>query len=227
MSDFVKWFKEQSHREDSVGWVAKWFLHKRQGRFPKKPELFPTCDHWLKVIEDRAAKAQKIAARGAFLTAWEEFHDGPRFDKDVMYVRPTIARLEMVVKGSQERGTLKGEKVLAVSKFHGPVANVGVEERMTTSHGGDWVRLGVSVSIPCYPEEIGDAYRFGEKWVTEKVWEEIEKFRGGAPRQPESDGEIEEVNRADTILAEPVDEPESEPEPEPEENSDEPQDFGI
>lgn len=95
---------------------------------------------------------------------------------NTMLVVPTIARLKRVVKGSHENGEHEEEEEIAVTKFVGPIAEIEVRQRLTTSYGGDWVQIGVSLSLPCYPEEIEDGYNFADEWVTDKIRSEVANF---------------------------------------------------
>lgn len=190
---FFDWFKEQSDRADSVGWVARWFLLAKKGRYPKSADsaTAKSYDAWLRVISDKAAKAMKEPLNGAFVTAWQEFHSleiepvvstkGCISAKDgnSILVTPSVARLRKIVRGSHEKGEIETQEQLAVSRFHSPPAFVEVRQRLTTTYGGDWVQLGVVLSVPCYPEEIEDAHDFCDEWVTEKITEEVRKIQGG------------------------------------------------
>lgn len=116
--------------------------------------------------------------------------------EQTMIIRSTISRLSKVVKGSYEQGSEEKEEEISVSKFLGPVATVGVQQRLTTTFGGDWVQLGVYLSIPCYPEEIEEAFMFGDEWVTRKIQEEVGRV-SGKMNQSSGDSEIkiEEVKK--------------------------------
>ena len=107
-------------------------------------------------------------------------------DDQFVFVRPTIARLEKIVKGSHESGIVEDEEVVCVSKFVSPPATIGCEQRTTTSCGGDWVRIGISLTLPCYPEEIEDAYRFVDNWVSDKLRHEVELLKG-TPKKEQKD----------------------------------------
>lgn len=183
---FIDWFKDQCDRTDAVGWVSTWFQKKRTGRYPK--EELRAVNYWLAVIAKKASKPQKEALKSSFITAWQEFHslaEDPVFAPNgieslssinSIFVVPTIARLKKKVTNSFETGEIEKQDQLAVTRFHSPPAYVEVRQRLTTSFGGDWVQLGVMLSIPCYPEEIEEAHDFCDDWVTMKIEEEVRKI---------------------------------------------------
>jgi len=191
---FKEWLSDQVKREDAVGWVARWFFQAR-GRKPTRDSQ--DALGFYEVAEEKASKAQKDAVRAALDTARAEWKgtlkvkgatvpvDGE--DGDVISVRPTVARLRLAVKGSHESGEIEEEEEIEVTRFKGPVATVGMRQRLTTSYGGDWVQLGVMLSLPCYPEEIEEAFKFADEWITEKIRTEVAKFKGGSLPDAPSD----------------------------------------
>ena len=60
--------------------------------------------------------------------------------------------------------------VIAVRKFVGPHATAGVELFQQWNMGHDnLVASRIIVSIPCYTEELDDAYTWVDRWATEKM----------------------------------------------------------
>jgi len=175
---FKEWLMGQHLRDDAVGWIAKWFLLKGQGRLPvEEPD---TLMGWEVIVERKASKAHKAIGRGALLTAWNEFR-GQTDETSVqtMKVFSTIARLRRVVNGHNETGEEEKEETLAVTKFLGPVSSVTVKYGATVNLG-NWesARIDYSLHVPCYPEEINQAFEFADQWVGDRVEQEAAKIRG-------------------------------------------------
>ena len=54
--------------------------------------------------------------------------------------------------------------------LEGPTCNVGVEASMTINLGDyNSVRIGCSLHLPCYHDEIDEVFDFGKQWVDEKM----------------------------------------------------------
>jgi hypothetical protein len=65
------------------------------------------------------------------------------------------------------------EDVIAVHKFETEPAVVSVDYTLTMNLGNyESARIGVSVHVPCYKEEIDDAYEFAQAWVEARVEKE-------------------------------------------------------
>lgn len=84
---------------------------------------------------------------------------------------------------------------IEVHVFQSPHAFVGLK-RGITINTGNWesVRLDFSLSIPCYPEEIGSAYKFAEKFLDEKMEEEVDAIRGVRPNTENKILELSEIS---------------------------------
>jgi len=86
---------------------------------------------------------------------------------------------------------------LAVHTFQSPQAYVGIKKGITVNMG-NWesVRLDASISIPCYPEEVGSAYKFAEQFVEKRLEKEVNQVKGIESVHPEindlDDDEIEQ-----------------------------------
>lgn len=66
------------------------------------------------------------------------------------------------------------EEKLTVHRFVTAPANVGVDLGLTVNTGNfESARITVSVSVPCYREEIDDAYRWAKEWAEERVKTEV------------------------------------------------------
>jgi hypothetical protein len=65
------------------------------------------------------------------------------------------------------------DESIAVHKFQTDPAEVSVSCALTINLGNfESAKITVSVSIPCYKEEIDDAYDFAQKWVENRIEQE-------------------------------------------------------
>ena len=65
------------------------------------------------------------------------------------------------------------EDLIAVHEFKTEPAKVTVDYSLTMNLGNfSSARIGVSVEIPCYREEVDEAYEFAAKWVEERIQHE-------------------------------------------------------
>lgn len=66
------------------------------------------------------------------------------------------------------------EEKLAVHRFVTAPATVGVDLGLTINTGNfESARISVSVTVPCYREEVESAYEWAKNWVEEKVKTEV------------------------------------------------------
>ena len=66
------------------------------------------------------------------------------------------------------------EEKIDIRVFHGPVAEIGVDARMTINMGDfESVQVGVSVRLPCYVEEIEAAYNAAKKFADVKLNDQV------------------------------------------------------
>ena len=62
------------------------------------------------------------------------------------------------------------EDVIAVHKFETEPATVSVDYSLTMNLGNyESARISVSVSVPCYKEEIDEAYEFARAWAEQRL----------------------------------------------------------
>lgn len=77
------------------------------------------------------------------------------------------------------------EDIVAIHKFETEPAVVHVDYALTMNLGNyESAKISVSVSVPCYKEEIDEAYEFAQAWVEERLSKErdmITSSRGGNP----------------------------------------------
>lgn len=88
----------------------------------------------------------------------------------------------------QEPVTSEEEEILAVHRFITNPAEVEVSVGLTINTGNyNTAKLHVSVRLPCYKEEIDEAYVFAQKWVEDRVQHEkalIDNYRDSKQKNP-------------------------------------------
>lgn len=91
-----------------------------------------------------------------------------------VYVSKTIGT-SRATKSSSE-----AEDVIAVHKFETEPAKVTVDYALTINLGNyESAKIGVSVTIPCYMEEINSAYEFAQSWAEERLAKERDLITAG------------------------------------------------
>ena len=173
---FYEWIKEQHMRDDAVGWFSKW-CSAVKGRVPD--EVSDDLSSWQSIVERKASKPHKAVALGCLTTAWKEWMAAQgKLSNRTMKVKSTLGILERSAKSfhGTEESDQSGEEI-SVSTFEGPVAHISVERRVSLPMGVDWVRVGYSLTLPCYPEEIDAVAGFAERWVDNRLETEIDKLQ--------------------------------------------------
>ena len=62
------------------------------------------------------------------------------------------------------------EETLEVRQFVTPPAKIGLEYGLTVNMGNyNSARVSVTLELPCYVEEINEAYHFAEEWVAARI----------------------------------------------------------
>jgi hypothetical protein len=88
-------------------------------------------------------------------------------------VSKTVGPSKGLVPGEGE------EEVIAVHKFETEPAHVSVDYALTLNLGNyESAKLSVSVTVPCYKEEIDAAYEFASTWAEERIKQERNKVTG-------------------------------------------------
>ena len=98
---------------------------------------------------------------------------------------PTTATVHRTIKdrvlGEQSSQT---DVTIEVNTFATDPARVQVGYGTTLNLGNfESARVDVLVSVPCYKEEIDDAFVAAKKWVEEKVAAEIHEIRSGTTKK--------------------------------------------
>lgn len=88
-------------------------------------------------------------------------------------VTRTVSRAGKVEKEDSESSQI------SVHKFVTEPARVSVEYSLTINLGNyESARVCIGVQVPCYKEEINDAYAFAQSWVEGRVGEEKAAITG-------------------------------------------------
>jgi hypothetical protein len=74
-------------------------------------------------------------------------------------------------------------ETIEVTKFETEPAKVRVGFGLTINLGNyESARLDVSVEVPCYKEQVDDAYDKAKVWVEERVQQEVAEIKGGGSK---------------------------------------------
>lgn len=86
-------------------------------------------------------------------------------------------------KGVRTSGS-ENEDVVAVHKFLTEPAKVSVDYALTINLGNfESAKIGVSVTVPCYLEEVDRAYEFAQAWAEERLTRERDMITAGRSGQ--------------------------------------------
>jgi len=98
--------------------------------------------------------------------------DDKRVENSVIFVTRSIKK-----DGREESS--EDDDIISVHKFRTEPAHVQVDYSLTINLGNfESARVGVSVRVPCYAEEIDDAYAYAQSWVAKRVGEERDLIQG-------------------------------------------------
>lgn len=96
-------------------------------------------------------------------------------------VTAVVTRQYFAGKEPSSKPETKNEE-LTVRLFATEPAKVSVSNGLTLNLGNfESARLDVSVSVPCYREEIDDAYVFALNWVNNRISAEVSEVRKNKP----------------------------------------------
>jgi hypothetical protein len=74
----------------------------------------------------------------------------------------------------------ESEDIIAVHKFVTDPAKVAVDYALTINLGNfESAKIGVSVTVPCYLEEMNEAYEFAQAWAEERLVKERDMITSG------------------------------------------------
>lgn len=177
---FRSWIeKYESDTFDATSYFARWFKK-------KKIEVdSEDKDDYLKILKQHKANS---TVKFAFESAWHwylfsfvqaegEGEVVPGVVEEI--IQPVTVHVKKYLKGPSEEGERSEPETIAVRKFVTQPAIVGLKLGLTRDQGGfESARVDVSLSIPCYVEEISDASRLVEKFVTVKLLNEFKVLEG-------------------------------------------------
>ena len=97
----------------------------------------------------------------------------PKAKNSTMFVSRTIGKAN---ETPEEEGD---EGIIAIHKFETEPATVSVDYSLTMNLGNfESARISVSVQVPCYREEVDEAYEFASAWVEQRIGAERNKIVG-------------------------------------------------
>jgi hypothetical protein len=99
-------------------------------------------------------------------------------ENSTIYVTRTVGPNRGPTTGSES------EDIIAVHKFETAPAKVSVDYALTINLGNfESAKIGISVTVPCYLEEIGEAYEFAQAWAEERLTRERDMITAGRSGQ--------------------------------------------
>lgn len=94
----------------------------------------------------------------------------------------TITKQFKLQSGESESDPVN--ETIQVTKFETEPAKVRVGFGLTINMGNyESARLDVSVEVPCYKEQVDDAYERAKDWVEERVQREVADIKGGGAKR--------------------------------------------
>jgi len=98
--------------------------------------------------------------------------------KDLRQAAQAFVSRQYVVSGEEDGPPTQKDEVLEIHNFTTEPAKVTVEMGMTVNLGNyESARIAVALVLPCYKEEIEDAYEFGREWVEKRTLSEADAAR--------------------------------------------------
>lgn len=95
-------------------------------------------------------------------------------ENSTVYVTRTIGTKGHVSSSAES------EDIIAVHKFTTEPAKVMVDYALTINLGNfESAKIGVSVTVPCYVEEVDRAYEFAQAWAEERLTKERDMVTSG------------------------------------------------
>lgn len=79
------------------------------------------------------------------------------------------------------------DETIEVKTFVTPPASIELGYGLTLNIGNyESARVDVKLSVPCYKEEVDDAYAWAKKWAEERLQQEVKDVRALASPKPNS-----------------------------------------
>lgn len=105
----------------------------------------------------------------------------PELESNKKPLAAVVSRQFFVGKEPSASAETKNEE-LEVRLFATEPAKVTVSNGLTLNLGNyESARLDVSISVPCYREEIDEAYTFAQNWVERRLSAEVSDVRKNKP----------------------------------------------
>lgn len=91
-----------------------------------------------------------------------------------------VARIGVrFVRNGRDEDVRETEELVAVGKFDGPPAIVHRGYGLTLNLGNyESARFDVSISMPCYPEDVDACDAWAAAWAEQRVEKEVNSVRG-------------------------------------------------
>jgi len=81
------------------------------------------------------------------------------------------------------------EELVGVEPFVGPVAYVKRGYGLTVNLGDyESARFDVSITVPCYMNDVNAADKWAEKWAEKRIAKEVQEIRGSTSKKPSKKG---------------------------------------
>lgn len=104
---------------------------------------------------------------------------GKQPDEDKTAAKNSRFYITRSVKKDGKETETGEEGVIAVHRFQTNPAEVNVDYGITLNMGNyESAKINLSVRIPCYKEEIDEAYEFASAWVADRLERERDLIRG-------------------------------------------------
>ena len=89
--------------------------------------------------------------------------------------------------GDKDAAIEEEEKAIEVHKFITEPAKIHFEVGVTMNMGNyESARINVGVTVPCYQEELGEAYKYARGWVERIIAKEKAAIKGGAAQDEDT-----------------------------------------
>lgn len=202
----------RSHNDNSPGiipWVSRYFLKGKRGK-----GLRDDIDiDWIGMALSAPAAYRDALVAGIKQAYSEYLLSNGAMDSDDcdsirmqthIEVESTIGKFEKVIKRNVESGKVSSEERVMVGRFVGPVARVDTGAKFTVSLGDfESVSVRKEVSVPCYVEEILGISDLSDRWIEERLGEELSRLislRTGSVSFDFSGNSSSESGEGETIL---------------------------
>jgi len=90
------------------------------------------------------------------------------------------------VRSGKEEIITEVEEVIGIAKFESTPAMVTRGYGLTLNLGNyESARFDVSITMPCYPEDVDACDKWAAAWAEERVQQEMSSVRGGKKKEKE------------------------------------------